>query len=193
MRPSMYPTITYVHFAISSTKTCLEGSSTQSVFDGDYAPAIIDRAKPTDSLIDAIQNVPLVYRLLIADDDSDFLNIIVRSMIREGYQIDTVPDGEAAWKALMTIHYDLLITDHKMPYLTGLALIRKLRAIPQGLPCILMSSVLPMQEHELSALVRPGGAFEKSSALNGLLLKVRSLLKRSQESKRGDSAAELSA
>ena len=58
--------------------------------------------------------------------------------------MDTVEDGEAAWEALQTNDYDLLIADNKMPKLWGLDLIIRLRPQNKTMPIIFASSLLPI-------------------------------------------------
>jgi len=45
-----------------------------------------------------------------------------------GYEVDTARDGGAGLIALCFNPYDLLITEHDMPTLTGLDLLRRMRA-----------------------------------------------------------------
>ena len=66
------------------------------------------------------------------------------------YQVDTAADGEEGWKALHAVShapdsYDLLITDHDMPGLSGLDLVKRLRAVHIALPVILATGKLPIE------------------------------------------------
>jgi DNA-binding response OmpR family regulator len=70
----------------------------------------------------------LPQRILVADDDTNIRELIAISLIRAGYQVDAARDGAEAWNALKETTYSLLITDHKMPRLTGVELIKKLRS-----------------------------------------------------------------
>jgi DNA-binding response OmpR family regulator len=68
-------------------------------------------------------------------------------LARSGYHVDTAEDGKAGWEALHAVrhapeNYDLLITDHNMPGLTGLALIKKLRDASMPLPVIMATGAL---------------------------------------------------
>ncbi len=83
-------------------------------------------------------------RILLADDEIDLCwEDCLTELIRSGYHVDTVEDGGAAWEALQTVHYDLFITDNKMPMLWGLDLVIKLRAQGMVLPIIFASRLLP--------------------------------------------------
>jgi DNA-binding response OmpR family regulator len=51
-----------------------------------------------------------------------------------------VQDGQAAWKELQTQEYDLLITEHEMPRMTGRELVKRLLMAGASLPVILISA-----------------------------------------------------
>ncbi len=116
-------------------------------------------------------------RILVVDDDDIFREFLVAIVARLGCQIDIAHDGEAGWDAFQLAHYDLLLTDHKMPRLLGLDLIRRVRSVRRNMPCILMSSELPTHEVDLAALTKPGAAIEKAFSLPSLLPKIRELLR----------------
>lgn len=83
-------------------------------------------------------------RILIADDDSDLRILVVEALSAFGYEVDDVENGMRAWKALHIKAYDLLITDHEMPEMTGLQLVDKVRTARLELPIIVASgSMLP--------------------------------------------------
>jgi CheY-like chemotaxis protein len=87
-------------------------------------------------------------RILLVDDDSQLLELNAVALIRFGYNVDTAKDGAAAWQALhdINVSYNLLITDNKMPKVTGLELIRKMRSEEMALPVILVSGTIPTEE-----------------------------------------------
>src|ERR1043165_3678878 len=65
-----------------------------------------------------------IFRILLVDDELDvWWGPAVKELERTGYVVDTANDGASAWQAINAQHYDLLITDQKMPRLYGLDLI----------------------------------------------------------------------
>jgi DNA-binding response OmpR family regulator len=85
-------------------------------------------------------------RILLVDDELHARELIGDVLIQSGYNVDTAADGADAWKALNETNYDLLITDNKMPRVTGLELILKLRSEEITLPVILASGTVPVEE-----------------------------------------------
>ena len=66
--------------------------------------------------------------ILIAEDTPTNQIVIRHQFQRLGFVADLVEDGEAAWQALQTSGYGLLVTDCFMPRLDGYALARRVRA-----------------------------------------------------------------
>jgi DNA-binding response OmpR family regulator len=71
------------------------------------------------------------------------------ALIGSGYHVDMAVDGQAGWRKLQAASYDLLITDNNMPNLSGVELIRKLRATGMPLPVILASGMVPSSTEDL--------------------------------------------
>jgi PAS domain S-box-containing protein len=80
-------------------------------------------------------------RLLVADDNSDMRQYLVRLM-SERYEVEAVPDGLSALESARTKRPDLILSDVMMPRLDGLGLLRELRADPglSDVPIILLSA-----------------------------------------------------
>ena len=62
----------------------------------------------------------------------ELLTLMRELLPRDGHQIETVDDGRSALERLRRTPgaYDLLITDHNMPGLNGLDLVRQVRTVP---------------------------------------------------------------
>jgi CheY-like chemotaxis protein len=77
--------------------------------------------------------------LLIVDDEPGILSALRRALRREGYEIVTAGSGAAALRVLRERRVDALLTDHKMPGMSGLELIREVAAQWPGLPKLLLT------------------------------------------------------
>ena len=104
----------------------------------------------TDSLFEAAKSVPASearpLRLLVVDDDASSLELVSRCLSNAGYTVNAAADGEEAWARLRAKAYDLLLTDHVMPGLSGLELVARLRASGMTLPVIIDSASPDMRE-----------------------------------------------
>jgi DNA-binding response OmpR family regulator len=116
-------------------------------------------------------------RILVADDDATIRGYISMALSRTGFEVETVKDGEEGWRAICKREFALVITDHDMPKMTGLNLIRKVREASIESPCILISASLPGTESTLMPLIQPGAVLTKPFVFGSLVRVVRSLLK----------------
>ena len=78
-------------------------------------------------------------RVLIADDDEKFIRDILADFLgMEGYVVRTAEDGTTALAELQHTHYDLIISDLKMPRMGGLELLEQIgTAAPNALTVIM--------------------------------------------------------
>ena len=53
--------------------------------------------------------------ILVVEDDIFLRRLNTEVLLGSGYEVDAAADGAAAWQALNTDSYDLLITDNNMP------------------------------------------------------------------------------
>ncbi len=85
---------------------------------------------------------PPAARILVADDNSDMRSYLVRMLGAQGWQVDTVGDGQAALEVIVRNPPDLLLTDVMMPRLDGFGLVRALRREPatEALPIVMLSA-----------------------------------------------------
>ena len=93
-------------------------------------------------------------RILVVDDDAETLQFCFDVLISSGYHVDTARDGEAGWAVLHAVSYDpdsydLLITSNSLPKLSGVGLIKKLRAARMALPVIFASGAWPKEPEAL--------------------------------------------
>ena len=77
--------------------------------------------------------------LLVVDDEPRILSALQRCLRREGYEIVSADSGAAALRMLRERRVDLLLTDHKMPGMSGLDLIREVTAQWPDIPRLLLT------------------------------------------------------
>lgn len=66
--------------------------------------------------------------VLVADDDPDIRDLVVFKLQQAGYEVRAVEDGTAALGALEDAIPDLVVLDVMMPGLSGLDVLRQIRA-----------------------------------------------------------------
>ena len=85
-------------------------------------------------------------RILLVDDDMNLCWLSADVLVHSGYQVHTATDGAAGWEALLANSYDLLITENRIPKISGVELVKKVRAARMTLPVVLASSFIPTEE-----------------------------------------------
>lgn len=68
-------------------------------------------------------------RVLIIEDEHGMRAFLRDALAGQGYDVDDAPDGDAGLALAQSRDYDVVITDLKMPGISGIALVRALRAI----------------------------------------------------------------
>jgi two-component system, NtrC family, response regulator HydG len=84
--------------------------------------------------------------LLVADDDPAVRQSLERALTREGYTVVLAPDGQAALDRLRQGGVDLLLSDLRMPGLTGLELLREVKSAVPDVDVILLTAFGTVEE-----------------------------------------------
>lgn len=81
-------------------------------------------------------------RVLVADDNADMREYLIRLLHGAGYLVSAADDGRQALEAIRTNAFDLVVSDVMMPRLDGLGLLAELRADPRtaSVPVLLLSA-----------------------------------------------------
>jgi putative two-component system response regulator len=80
------------------------------------------------------------YMLLVVDDDPYILESISTLLNEFGYIVYTCQNAREAMKMVQEVDFDLILTDIKMPQVTGIELLQNIRAYNQQIPVILMTA-----------------------------------------------------
>jgi len=80
-------------------------------------------------------------KILIVEDDSIIISILVFLLKKEGYEVFIAKDGDEGIIKIGEIKPDLIITDILMPYKSGLDLLAFSRRDYPSLPIIVISSL----------------------------------------------------
>jgi DNA-binding response OmpR family regulator len=71
-------------------------------------------------------------RLLIVDDDDVTSKTFARILTLEGFDVRTATSAESGLREIETLRPDAVILDLRMPYINGLGLLYRLRAVDPG-------------------------------------------------------------
>lgn len=119
-------------------------------------------------------------RVLVADDDENLRSLAVFALSHSGYEVDVAENGRRAWQALHLKQYDLLVTDNRMPEMTGLQLVQQLQSVGFEIPVIIASGSLPSGLMAQNSPLKFAGILSKPYTLDELIKMVQGILSRSQ-------------
>jgi signal transduction histidine kinase/PAS domain-containing protein len=111
-------------------------------------------------------------RILTVDDDELVLTNTVEMLRDVGHQVVAASSAREALEWLDRQAFDLLITDHAMPHMTGAQLINWVREQRPELPIILVSGyaeLMPGQHVEVPRLAKPFSQAQLLEAVNTLV------------------------
>lgn len=70
-----------------------------------------------------------IEKILIVDDEILVRNFLAETLRRKHFEVDTAENGHKALTLLKSITYDMVITDMKMPDMTGIDILRKAKEL----------------------------------------------------------------
>ncbi|MCH8126225.1 sigma-54-dependent Fis family transcriptional regulator [candidate division KSB1 bacterium] len=83
--------------------------------------------------------------ILVIDNEERMCEILKACLESDQVEVDVAFDGEQGFKQFQTKHYDLVITDLKMPKITGLELLDKIKENSRDTDVILMTAFATAQ------------------------------------------------
>jgi len=78
--------------------------------------------------------------ILIVDDDQNVLQVLEARLQSSGFTIHKAENGQDALRLLKDIKIDLMISDMKMPGMSGMEVMTKARSLHPGLPIIFLTA-----------------------------------------------------
>jgi CheY-like chemotaxis protein len=115
-------------------------------------------------------------RVLVVDDEADFLATYERLLRRQGYRVVVAMTRAAGVAAVASEHPDLVISDLRLSDGSGLDVVRAARSMPEP-PSVIVITGYPSAGTRQAALAAGATAFlAKPFAAAGLVAAIRSSL-----------------
>ena len=117
-------------------------------------------------------------RILIAEDDAVLADGLSRSLKAGGYAVDVVASGDDDDNALAAQSFDLLILDIGLPKLSGLEVLRRLRARNSTVPVLILTAADSVEQRVKGLDLGADDYMAKPFALSELEARARALTRR---------------
>lgn len=113
-----------------------------------------------------MESKPCRARILIVDDEIDFIEPIAYWFTSKGYEISKVSSGKVALDIIKLGEHDIVLLDVNMPEMDGIETLRHIRAVNKTIPVILVTAVIN-NENRFSGAKALGiaGIFPKGGSL----------------------------
>ena len=121
-----------------------------------------------------------MFKILIAEDDSDLRELFKKVLIQSGYAVLGVSNGREALDALDKEYYDLIISDIMMPVMDGYELVRSLREAGNNIPVLTITAKDAFDDMRIGFLSGMDDYMVKPVNVNEMVLRVGALLRRAQ-------------
>ena len=134
-----------------------------------------------------------MFKILIAEDDRELRQLFQHVLLKNGYTVKGVSDGQEALDALEKDYYDLIISDIMMPdvvvdaiiakknlHSLSYELVRSLRDAGDSIPVLMVTAKDAFDDMRMGFLSGTDDYMVKPVNINELVLRVGALLRRAQ-------------
>ncbi|MGX4691990.1 response regulator transcription factor [Streptomyces sp. JNUCC 63] len=118
------------------------------------------------------------HRVLLAEDDRATRESLARVLELEGYDVQAVTDGAAAFDEISARPPDVIVLDLMMPQAGGLTVCRRLRAAGDRTPILIVTARTEVSDRVAGLDAGADDYLPKPFALEELLARLRALLRR---------------
>ena len=123
------------------------------------------------------------WRVLIAEDDEAFRNVVAQSFRKHGFAVTECRHGVDLIGQLGCLEeptqpndFDLIISDIRMPGVTGLSVLEGLREFPNVPPTILITAFGDEETHAEAKRLGAAAMIDKPFEIGDLLSRAREIL-----------------
>jgi DNA-binding response OmpR family regulator len=117
-------------------------------------------------------------KLLLAEDDIDFGNILSQYLAMSGFEVTLARNGREAWEKFSSALPDICVLDIMMPEMDGFTLAEKLRAKEPGIPFIFLTAKSMKEDMIRGLKLGADDYITKPFDPELLLLRINNILRR---------------
>jgi two-component system alkaline phosphatase synthesis response regulator PhoP len=126
-----------------------------------------------------------VQRILVVDDEPAILELVSYNLNREGFEVVTVTDGQAAAQKALDEPFDLIVLDVMLPGISGLDVCRTIRQA-KDVPIIMLTARKDEVDRVLGLELGADDYVTKPFSPRELVARVKAILRRSAKGRDPD-------
>lgn len=119
--------------------------------------------------------------VLVVEDETKLASLIKKGLENEGFTVDAVCDGDAAYERASCTDYDVIILDLMLPGMDGLTVCRRLRAEGNEIPILILTAKDEVNDKVAGLNAGADDYLTKPFAFDELIARLRALLRRGKE------------
>lgn len=119
--------------------------------------------------------------ILLVEDEEHLHEALKLNLEMEGYEVDSVFDGQEALKKIQSAHYDLIILDIMLPSLDGYSITERMRLNNNQTPILILSAKNTSANRVQGLKLGADDYLTKPFNLEELLLRVAKLLQKNAQ------------
>ncbi len=121
-----------------------------------------------------------MFKILIAEDDRELLGLFSHVLIKNGYAVTGVANGQEALDVMESSYFDLIISDIMMPKVNGYELVSSLRESGSNIPVLMITAKDAFDDMRRGFLSGSDDYMVKPINVNEMVLRVGALLRRAE-------------
>ena len=119
-------------------------------------------------------------KILIVEDDRELRQLFNHVLLKNGYAVKGVSNGQEGLDAMESSYYDLIISDVMMPVMDGFEMVRQLREAGNSTPVLMITAKDSFDDMRQGFLSGTDDYMVKPVNVNEMVLRVGALLRRAQ-------------
>jgi DNA-binding response OmpR family regulator len=117
-------------------------------------------------------------KILVVEDEEELRNVIVTSLTKENYLVETADDFDSAIEKTTTYHYDCILLDIMLPGGTGLEVLESLKKMKKHESVIIISAKNSVDDKVKGLNLGADDYLAKPFHLSELTARVKSVIRR---------------
>ena len=135
-------------------------------------------------------NIKPLARLLVVDDDPDIVQVLKMGLVKNGFMVETFTNPQQALQGFKSDadSYCLVLSDIRMPSMSGIQLSKKVKEVNPNVKVILMTA-FEIRDNEFSKVfpsTQVDGFVQKPIGIKDLTGKILSLIGDTKNRKKAD-------